>query len=190
MQRQFNHFHLSSKFLGEPYFQFTPRIPSEPYIDADGNTIEDNFTKRVSLAKTIDDARMAIKDYGKTHYYIYATQTDNNIIQVKDNIPTCPKNPPKKYGVKFNLINWLKKNEPEEIKNAENEEGSIHSLTPADLSPKVKDEFKGCVPDANITDEEWKLKPLNMLFVGTISDTGDIVQLSQDGAQVMTPKTF
>ena len=73
LQQHFTHFHLSRKYLGDT-FRFTPRVPPEPFIDKDGNTIEDDFTERISLAADIEDARDAISDYGATYYYIYATQ--------------------------------------------------------------------------------------------------------------------
>jgi len=185
LQKMFTHFHLSRKFLGEPTFQFTPRIPPEPFIDKDGNTIEDNFTKRISLAANIKDARVAIKDYGETYYYIYATQKTKDIHSVEDNIPNCPKNPPKEYGENFNMRKWLKKNEPQELPKIKNQRGFDYNLSPAILDPDIKQQFQGCVPDSNETHEEWSTKPLKMVFVGTISEAGDLVELSETGADIM-----
>jgi hypothetical protein len=185
VQQHFNHFHLSRIFLGEPTFTFTPRIPPEPYTDKEGNTTEDDFTRRISLAADIEDARDAISDYGGTYYYIYATQIDTGIQSVENNLDSCPKNPPKKYGRKFVLSKWLEKNKPEELQAIKANRGFTYNMAPSILSPETKAEFKGCVPDSNETHEEWSLKPLRMIFVGTIGEAGDVVQLSKAGAAIM-----
>jgi len=185
VQKYFNHFHLSRKFLGEPTFTFTPRIPPEPFIDNQGNVIEDDFTKRISLDADIEDARDAIKDYGATYYYVYATQQDKNIYDIETNMPNCPKNPPKEYGDKFNMVKWLRKNEPQELPRIKKEKGFTYNLAPSNLAPEIKKQFKGCVPDSNETHEEWSLKPLTMIFIGTIGETNQEVQLSKDGASIM-----
>lgn len=184
LQQHFTHFHLSRKYLGE-VFKFTPRIPPEPYLDKDGNTIEDDFTKRISLAADIEDARDAIKDYGATYYYIYATQKTKDIHPVEDNLPDCPKNPPAEYGDKFNLKKWLRKNEPQELPRIKADRGFDYNLAPRILAPKIKTQFQGCVPDSNQTHEEWSLVPLGMIFIGTIGEAGDVVQLSEEGADIL-----
>ena len=183
LQQHFTHFHLSRKYLGDT-FRFTPRVPPEPFIDKDGNTIEDDFTKRISLAADIEDARDAISDYGGTYYYIYATQKTEGIEPVEDNLPDCPKNPPKEYGDKFNMQKWLKKNHPQEIPRLE-KRGFGHNFPPSALAPDIKQQFRGCVPDAAETHEEWSLTPLTMLFVGTIGEAGDVLELSNAGAEIM-----
>ena len=185
VQQHFTHFHLSRIFLGEPKFTFTPRIPSEPFIDKDGSVIEDDFTKRTSLAADIEDARDAISDYGGTYYYIYATQKTTGIDSIEDNLPNCPKDPPKEYGDKFNMKKWLKKNEPQELSVLKAKRGHDINISPAVLSPNIRKKFKGCVPDSNETHEEWSLTPLEMIFIGTIGEAGDIVELSKAGADIM-----
>ena len=185
VQQHFTHFHLSRIFLGEPTFTFTPRVPSEPFMDQDGNIIEDNFTKRVSLASDIEDARDAIKDYGGTYYYIYATQKTKGIDSVEDNLPDCPKDPPEEYGSEFNMKKWLRKNEPQELSTLKAKRGHDINISPAILSPNIKQQFIGCVPDSNETHEEWSLTTLGMVFIGTIGEAGDIVNLSETGADIM-----
>ena len=182
---QFKHFHLSRKFLGAPTFTFTPRVPPEPFVDKEGNVIEDDYTRRISLTSNIIDAREAIKDYGATYYYIYATQQDKGISDIEYNMPNCPKNPPKEYGDKFNMTKWLRKNEPQELPRIKKEKGFTYNLAPSNLDPEIKKQFKGCVPDANQTHEEWSLKPLTMTFIGTIGETNLDVRLSKEGAQIM-----
>lgn len=183
LQKHFAHFHLSRRYLGTT-FTFTPRVPPEPYSDNDGNIIEDDFTKRISLAADIDDARDAIADYPETYYYIYATN-EKNIYPIRKNIPKCPKNPPKKYGGKFNLTKWLEKNHPEELSRIEKERGFTYNLAPSKLEPEIKQQFQGCVPDSNKTHEEWSLKPLTMTFVGTIGQGADTIDLTKDGEKII-----
>jgi len=185
VQQHFTHFHLSRTFLGEPTFTFTPRVPPEPFIDKEGNVIEDNFTKRISLAADIEDARDAISDYGATYYYIYATQKTKDIDPVEYNLPNCSKNPPKEYGENFNMKKWLNKNQPQELFTLKTKRGHILNLSPAVLSPNIKQKFAGCVPDSNKTHEEWSLTKLGMVFIGTIGETGDVVELSETGADIM-----
>ena len=181
VQRYFSHFHLSRIFLGEPTFQFTPRVPSEPFVDDDGNTNEDDFTKRISLAADIEDARDAISDYGATYYYIYATQQDEDIEPVEDNMPDCPKVPPKPYNITFNMKKWLKINSPATLKSFQ----KYDEIKPSTLPQDLKDKFEGCVPDANRTHEEWSRQPLQMLFIGTIGEANQEVQLSNEAARIM-----
>lgn len=184
VQQHFDHFHLSSKFLGQPTFTFTPRIPPEPFMDGD-SVVEDDFTKRISLAPTINNARDAIKDYGATYYYVYAVEDQSHIKRIADNIDDCPKNPPKRYGEKFKLIPWLKKNEPEELETYKAKKGHLYNMAPSRLTTNVKTQFKGCVPDAEETQEEWSTKPLTMTFIGTINNTDNVLTLSPEGAQIM-----
>ena len=143
------------------------------------SVVEDDFTKRISLAPTINNARDAIIDYGAASYYVYAVKDKSYIKRVADNIDDCPKNPPERYGERFKLIPWLKKNEPEEYKKR------TAFMAPSKLAPDVKDQFKGCVPDAEETQEEWSTKPLTMTFIGTIEATSNILTLSPEGAQIM-----
>jgi len=183
VRQYFKHFHLSRKFLGAPTFTFTPRAPPEPFHDIEGNVIEDDFTERISLAANIEDAREAIKDYNETYYYVYATQQDKGITDIETNMPNCPKNPPPEYGDKFDMLKWLKKNEPQELERIKKEKASY--LAPSKLAPDIKKQFKGCVPDSNETHEKWSLKPLTMIFIGTIGEANNEVQLSKDGASIM-----
>ena len=176
------HFHLSRKFLGEPTFTFTPRTPSLPYQDHDGNTIEDDFTPRISLTADIEDARDALQGYGATYFYIYAVQQDNNIEQVENNIPDCPES----YNAKFNMKKWLRKTSPNTLQTYKPSE----EIKPSTLPPNLKTKFAGCVPDAEETHEEWGREPLRMLFIGTIGEAGDIVHLSTEAARIMAPRAI
>lgn len=182
LQQYFTHFHLSRRYLDKT-FRFTPRIPQDPFHDLDANVIEDDFTPRISLASDIEDAREAIKDYGETYYYIYATQKTNGIYPVIDNLQNCPKDPPKEYGQNFNIEKWLKQNQPQELSRLKKMKTTY--FAPSKLQPNIKQQFKGCVPDAEQTHEEWSLTPIEMLFVGTIGEAGDVVQLSKIGADIM-----
>jgi hypothetical protein len=186
VQKVFQHFHLSRKFLGEPTFTFTPRIPSLPYQDRDGNTIEDDITPRISLAADIEDARDALAAYGTTYYYVYAVQQDNNIEQVENNIANCPAVPPKSYNVRFNIKKWLRKTSPDTLQTYKTSE----EIKPSNLPANLKTKFAGCVPDSTETHEEWSREPLRMLFIGTIGEAGDTVQLSTEAARIMAPRSI
>lgn len=182
LQQHFAFFHLSRRYLGKT-FEFTPRVPAEPAGDREADIIEDDFTPRISLAADIEDARDAIKEYGSTYYYIYATQETKGIEPVEDNLPDCPKDPPKEYGIDFEMAKWLKKNHPQELSRLKKMKAGY--LAPSKLQPNIKQQFQGCVPDAAETHEEWSLTPLTMLFVGTIGEAGDVLELSKAGAEIM-----
>lgn len=80
---------------------------------------------------------------------------------------------------------WLKKNEPQELPRLKATRGHDINLSPAVLAPAIKQQFQGCVPDSNQTHEEWSTKPLGMVFIGTIGEAGDVVHLSETGADIM-----
>ena len=170
LEDEFSGFHLSNNFLGEE-FVFTPRIPRFPYEDHNNDVIEDDFTPRVSLAISIQDAFQAISSTlrnGDKQLYIYALHHDDvNIVSIVDNIPHCPKINDKEYGTDFVMKKWLQfldsKNEEEED---ENELLSEAGLSPSKLISPLGKQFKGCVPDAEETNEQWVLDPVKLMCVG------------------------
>ena len=181
VQGHFAHFHLSSKFLGEPTFTFNPKIPRYPFEDIDGNVIEDDFTKRISLAADIEDARDAVIEQGGTCFYVYGIQEDTNIESVIDNRPDCPTIPPNEYNTKFRIKKWLRNNHPD-VLNSFNLKDQIK---PSSLPKELKDKFQGCVPDSNKTYEEWSRQPLQMIFIGTIGEGNQEVQLSNEATRII-----
>lgn len=170
LEDEFSGFHLSNKFLGEE-FVFTPRIPRFPYEDYNNDVIEDDFTPRVSLAISIQDAFQAISSTlknGDKQLFIYALHHDDaNIVSIADNIPNCPKINDNDYGTDFVMKKWLQfldsKDEEEED---ENELLSEAGLSPSKLISPLGNQFKGCVPDAEETNEQWVLDPVKLMCVG------------------------
>ena len=74
----FRFFHLSSFSLhrSKDTFTFNPRVTSRPYEDSDSFVIEDNFTPRISLATSIEDATEALVASQSEHYYVYASDIE------------------------------------------------------------------------------------------------------------------
>jgi len=177
LNRNFKYFHLSAKYLGDT-FEFTPRIPKEPYYDSDQNIIEDDITPRVSLAHSVEDALNALEHETSTGYYfIYVSNDDSDIEFTAQNIQDCPESENNKYGISFRLKKWVIANLIPEEREEDDEYvdsilSKIKNLSPSKLNKEFEnnlgDEFKGCVPDANDTNEVWKLKPIKMFCVGYI----------------------
>ena len=183
--KTFKYFHLSETMLGSnEQFLFTPRLPRYPF----GN-IEDNFTKRVSLAPSIERALAAL-DY-ENRSFLYA----GDIRQVSgDEIETLPLSNKvcsdrlgARYGENFHMFKWLiRLNNPltdeiKKVKPGSKEEDDIasklrdlknvldnrkYNYGPVNLPGWLKDKFYACVPDANKTKEQWALGPTNLFYVG------------------------
>ena len=86
IEQEFDFFHISTKKLGDT-FLFTPRIPDTPFTDSYDDIIEDNFTERVSLAKTIKGCLDAINDEDVDGYYIYAIKKQGNMYNSPKDLP-------------------------------------------------------------------------------------------------------
>jgi len=176
LEETFNWFHLSEKQLGSgDYFRFTPRVPKDPWVP-----MEDDFTKRISLAPSIKKAIEAVGGMSKMREHIYAADIkgysgdDVNTIELATTFKNCPKTPGNKYGTKFSMSKWLrylnKKDEltPDEKRNkaikaaltiTAPESYRTYEPTPVELPKRLRDEFYACVPDANKTKEVWTTEP-------------------------------
>jgi hypothetical protein len=112
-EKIFKYFHLSRRRLGKETFVFNPRVPKTP-MDA-----EDDFTKRVSLAPTIDKAYEALGVGGDFHVYagdVKSIDTDDiETISLKAHFPKCPKSKKNPYGENFLGIAWLLSLSDEEL---------------------------------------------------------------------------
>lgn len=182
----FGVFHLSDELLAEPSFTFIPRTPRYPARDHEYNVIEDDFTPRVSVATTIDDALDALEVPGRG-LYVYAanfrTSPTTNVVDLDD--ADCPSTPEMPYDKDFNMRKWLayeleQGNAPEEMEDEIRISGagvSTKTLTPSSLPKELGREFENCVPDAEDNDERWLLKPTEMLYLGQIADS-DTIKLS------------
>lgn len=168
----FKWFHLSSVQLGEEdYYKFTPRLPSEPWTP-----IEDDFTKRISLAPSIRSAVKALDGTWREHIYaadIKGYSGDNiKTIDLVDAFNDCPQSPGNNYGPNFSLPKWIqhleKTNQLSPSEKANKHVQVYWGLEgPKNLPKRLRDEFEACVPDANKTKEVWVTEPEVFIRVAT-----------------------
>ena len=153
IEAEYDFFHISTVKLGDS-FVFTPRIPNMPYTDG-SDIIEDDFTKRISLATTITGCLDAITDEEVDGYYIYAVKkTEMDLKHLLDlSTVKCPDG----YNTDFVLSDWLAKN---------GIDGKYSS--PKQLPDGIRELFYGCVPDHNTTGEYWYLNDLKMKYLGEV----------------------
>lgn len=146
-------------------FTFIPRVPETPYGYEFG-TIEDDFTKRVSLSDSIINCLYALPESGGSdYYYIYGYKgDDSNIINTRDTFKNCPLG----YGKNFNLNAWITNLSVESQKEIQDSIVGLDIVNISDLPIKYRDMFYGCVPDANDNIEYWSLKPITMDYLGVI----------------------
>lgn len=154
VENEYDFFHISTTKLGNKFI-FNPRIPEMPFTDDEGDIIEDNFTYRISLAKTIKNCLEAITDEEVDGYYVYGVKIDsmdfNKLLDLSN--VDCPIG----YGEDFVLRDWLDDN---------NIEGKYYSV--GDLPIEYRDKFYGCVPDVVNTNEFWYLGDLDMEYLGEV----------------------
>lgn len=204
----FDFFHISDRRLSDDdYFIFTPRIPRRPYEDWEGNITEDDFTPRISVAPTIENALKAIEGQeeffeGWMHLYAGFGPTDAEAKQ-----EDCPETPDQEYDTNFTMSKWLYQklfDKELSVKDATELNMSIPpriqpkdfkpkkhaSLTPRGIRPRIlptnlKDEFEQCVPDADETNENWMLKPTKMIYIGELDTKNREVILSSIGLSIV-----
>lgn len=149
-------YHLSEKDLGDK-FTFTPRWPNAPYVDDNGDIIEDDFTKRSSWAPSIQKALEALPDNGPSVVYnVYVVGRLPGDVDLADTFEDCPESPKNPYGEDFETIKW---------KTWAHDVGVPFKLTepPQDAPRRARSAPKAlakCVPDAKRTGEHWATKPV------------------------------
>lgn len=177
LDNEYSYFHLSWYTYNinsdKKSFTFTPRIPTQPY-GFETSIIEDDFTKRISLGKSVMDCLYALpEDYDGT-WFIYGTKQTNGIISIKDRMKDCTI---VGYGKDFDIIKWistLEESEQLEINNHINSlDIDLNEIGVSDLPIKYRDLFAYCVPDALETDEYWSLSEITMDYLGYIDQEGD-----------------
>lgn len=191
LQKIFNGFHISLQKLSlDDSFTFTPRIPRYPFQDHEGNTTEDNFTPRISVSPSIQDALKAIEgQYSPNEWiHLYAIVQPPDVEAKQED---CPETDDMSYDMNFTMSKWLQtKLDSGEIKAPannsirnwlDNKSRSRPSISPRSLPAYLGDEFKFCVPDADETRESWLLKPTTMVYVGELNPKELIVVLSNTG---------
>lgn len=155
LSKIFKVFHLSEVDIKGG--KFTPRIPKAP---AQG---EDDFTPRISLAPSISKALEALSDSKSTIYMsVYAgdllgvPDDDIEYYDLQARLPKCPKAGKRKYGEPgWSFGEWLKANKQK-------------AISPKDLPDQYRQQFYGCVPDADETEELWSLQPIRLYHLGQI----------------------
>jgi hypothetical protein len=168
IESNYSYFHLSQTLLNNnSSFTFTPRVPSEVY-GHEISVIEDDFTKRVSLGKTIEDCLYALPEEEYATWYIYGIKdrdivSRDSILSVSDMFKNCPTG----YGKDFRLLDWIN-DLPEGDKKELSDVDLDVTTGVSDLPVKYRDMFYGCVPDAKDNDEYWSLVPITMEYLGYI----------------------
>jgi hypothetical protein len=199
-KKMFKYFHLSERALSSTTFDFTPRIPRNTYMDLGGNTIEDDFTKRICLAPSI---KMAFKALGASGgdlmgFYVYAgdlkkdPSDDISTIDVSKiegpSYTNFKTNKQQSYGTNFIFHYYI---EDRETKVGE----KIRSLVgrypqhPSDLQDPYKEEFKYAVPDAKQTHEHWSLTPITLIYLGETAG-GESIKLSDFAKKYLRDKNL
>lgn len=197
----FHWFHISSIFLGDQ-FTFSPRIPRRPARDKNDAIIEDDFTKRVSVAPTIDTAVKALgqKSAGTYVYAIDLKADPSDDVASTDlskQLRKCEKvlsYTDQKRGVYYNYLSnrwtlegWLNNflyvlAKDKSVPDEKLDWFRTHQVkAPSNLEPAFRELFKACVPDADSTGENWLRKPSNFIFLGRRIGNG--VQLSKNAKE-------
>lgn len=206
-QHWFKYFHLSP---GKFSATFNPRIPTNTPMskDKNGDTIEDDFTPRISLAPTIMLARMA-GALGRELYVGDVKQDasdDFNVIELKQELPNCPPGYPRGKNVGDSLKKMLNRLETDTDPSHANDDDAWEktvsqpdksgALSPSKLKEPFKSAFKNCVP-ATGTSEKWAIQNLpqvnepgniGLLHLGTIAGSKrdfNPITLSPEGARFM-----
>ena len=177
----FDFFHISDQRLSmDDYFIFEPRVPRTPYVDAEGNITEDDFTKRVSVAPTVWSAIDAIDGFhndmenGWMHLYAGKGTPDVDVSQ-----EDCPEAKEMQYGPQFLLSKWLQQKHLDgEMNDEEYKKLSRTGLRPRMLPKKLRGEFENCVPDSMETQDMWLTKPTRLLYIGELNTASEEVILS------------
>lgn len=204
----FKYFHLSAnKLNGNRPFIFNPRVPKSPF-EHDGRVIEDDFTKRISLATRIKDATDALSGVYSDFYYVYAADVESKVGDDVKAIPLdlkfeiCKKNldmEDNEYGQEYEfrkfvnqhsdnpklnkiLDKWKKaRNDP--FFNNYDAENIIYS--PAQLPAELKKKWYACVPDALETNEYWGLEDTKMYMLGTYEVGDSYIVLTPQARQLL-----
>lgn len=204
----FKYFHLSStKLNGNQPFTFTKRVPKNPF-EFDRRVIEDDFTKRISLATRIKDASDALNASPTDFFYVYAADVESRIGDDVKAIPLdlkfqiCKKNldmEDNEYGQEYDFRKFLRKysDNPklnktlDKWKKAKNDpffknygaEDIIYS--PAQLPTELKKKWYACVPDALETNEYWGLEDTKMYMLGTYEVGDDVIVLTPESRELL-----
>jgi hypothetical protein len=179
VSRLFKWVHLSANRLGgdRNMFTFTPRIPLTPASDRNGDVIEDDFTRRISVAPTIPLAMKALGGGSLSGFWVYAVdlredETDDvSTLDLSQILPDCDADLSYEdvdgeeqvfsdVSANYELRRWLEQ--------LTDDEYSGPNQMPADLQKS----WQGCVHDSRETQEHWLTKPTPFLLLGRLVTSG------------------
>jgi len=199
----FRVFHISKDVLGntsmhgrkkddQPGFTFTPRVTDNPTKDTDGNTVEDDFTPRVSVGPTIEKCFEALNMLQGGSGYLYAAGGaapggDVKVFDLQDRFENCItklSSGDNRFGEMFKFQKYLmsKFNEEEAARWIQSGVDA-----PSDLPDEYEIDWMGCVPDAMQTEEDWLLEPTTLMFIGHVGQGMESMKLSP-GASALLQK--
>lgn len=178
--RLFKWVHLSANRLGgdrQNMFTFTPRIPLTPSSDRLGDVVEDDFTRRISVAPTISQAAKALGSDYLSGFWVYAVDLredgtdDVAAIDLSQTLPDCDTDlsyedvtgTMQTYsddGAEYKLSDWLEQVTDEEYS------------APSEMPPDLQKSWQGCVPDAYKTEEHWLTSPTPFVLLGRLVMNG------------------
>jgi hypothetical protein len=203
----FRFFHLSSFSLhkSKDTFTFNPRVTKRPYEDDESFVIEDDFTPRISLATSIEEATEALNTGNPSeYYYVYASDIESregdeipesSLVYLPVQIQKCKEDlssDGNEYGPEFKMIKYLqnknvlpKRRSRETMTKYMNRTDAIAYSSPKQLPPEHKAKFRACVPDAGETNEYWSTTNTKMYYLGTHITNSGIVKLSAHGRRIL-----
>lgn len=172
LETEYTYFHLSWDNIllnnDGKTFTFIPRVPEQPF-KFENSIIEDDFTKRISLGKSVIDCLYALPEDDNGSWAIYGTK-ETDVISTKDLFKNCPIG----YGKDFKLLDWINSLHIQQQEEILLHVGELDEETGvSDLPDMYRNMFYGCVPDAIETNEYWYLKPLTMNYLGYIEQRLD-----------------
>jgi hypothetical protein len=203
----FRFFHLSSFSLHKSRhtFTFNPRVTKRPFEDENSFVIEDDFTPRISLATSIEDATEAL-DTGNTYepYYVYASDMEHrfdddipedSLVHLPVQMTRCKQDlssDDNEYGPQFSMLKYLqnknvlpKKRSRETMTKYMNRTDATAYSNPKYLPPEHKAKFYACVPDSEDTNEYWSTIDTKMYYLGTHIANSGVVRLSAHGKRLL-----
>jgi hypothetical protein len=203
----FRFFHLSSFSLhkSKHTFTFNPRVTKRPFEDENSFVIEDDFTPRISLATSIEDATEAL-DTGNTYepYYVYASDMEHrfdddipedSLVHLPVQMTRCKQDlssDDNEYGPQFSMLKYLqnknvlpKKRSRETMTKYMNRTDATAYSNPKYLPIEHKAKFYACVPDSEDTNEYWSTIDTKMYYLGTHIANSGVVRLSAHGKRLL-----
>lgn len=157
-------------------------------MDKNGQDIEDDFTPRVCLGKSINDCIAGlISSPSITKYHLYQTTGNVDVVDLAPYVEMGPSYVNVAYGPRFVLSDWLDDQFADsEVYVLENRKHRWNK--PSNLPQDLEEQFKFCVPDALETHELWSLKPVNALYMGVLDVKNKSIAPPEETSQNAVPR--